>query len=233
MRPIRFILGALVLMGLLPLRAAAEDIQVTPMSYDYGDVAVGTTKSASFVLESLGPSSLVISEVRVLAEGNDWSSAASTPLPNLLPEGRYITVQVDFSPSIEGQQAAWLFIDSDSLGEENLFIPLTGTGIPATEDPVALMEALLAFVDDAVASGTLTGAGPTPTAADGRLGAFVNMLEATQDLILAGDTAAACEQLTDAYLRVDGSTPPSDFVTGDAAAPLRTLIQALRAALGC
>jgi len=236
MKPIRFILGALTLglLGLLPLQAAASDIQVTPMSYDYGDVAVGQSRSTTFQLESMGPTALMIYAVSIDPPSDSFAiTALSTFVPQAFPVGVRLDVTVTFEPASEGAQTANLYIVNNSSGEEQLKLPLTGTGIPATQDPAALMEELLAFFDEAVANEALSGAGPTPTAAAGRLGAFANMLEAAQALILAGDTAAACEQLTDAYLRVDGNTPPPDFVAGTAAAELMARILALRAALGC
>jgi hypothetical protein len=65
------------------------------------------------------------------------------------------------------------------------------------------------------------------------LKALRNMIEASGDLIRAGDTAAACRQLLDAYRKTDGQPRPPDFVTGEAAWGLAAMIQDLMLSLGC
>ena len=67
----------------------------------------------------------------------------------------------------------------------------------------------------------------------GRLKALRNMIEAAGDLIAAGDYEVACQQLQDAYDRCDGEFPPPDFVEGDAADDLATMILELMADLVC
>jgi TolB protein len=91
---------------------------------------------------------------------------------------------------------------------------------------------ILQFFDESVDAGTLVGDGPGHSG-EGRLKALRNMLRAAADLINAGNTAGACQQLRDAYLRTDGNPRPPDFVTGPAALELAARILELRAALGC
>jgi hypothetical protein len=59
------------------------------------------------------------------------------------------------------------------------------------------------------------------------------MLEAAGDLIDAGRTAEACQQLQDAYQRTDGLPRPPEFVAGPAASTLAQMILDLMAVLGC
>jgi hypothetical protein len=107
-------------------------------------------------------------------------------------------------------------------------LTLAGAGVPF--DAQAL--ALLAFFDDAVARGDLTGDGPGASG-PGRLGALRGMIEAAGDLLEHGRTLNACAQLEAARQRTDGAFPPPDFVAGPAAPELEAEITALRAHLDC
>jgi hypothetical protein len=114
----------------------------------------------------------------------------------------------------------------------DVFVWLAGTGVEAEPTPEELIAEILTFFDAAVADGSLSGSGPGGSAG-GRLGALRNMLVTAQALIDAGDVAAACTQLLDAYNRTDGHPIPPDFVQGDAAPALAAMIADLRSLLAC
>jgi hypothetical protein len=95
------------------------------------------------------------------------------------------------------------------------------------------IDGIRSFFDDAVAMGTLGGNGTTATSSDGKLTAFANMLAQADALIGIGDLQGACTQLLAAYAKVDGLTPPPDFVTGPAIEDLAEMIQDLMDSLGC
>lgn len=68
MKTLRLLTGALALvLLLLPLRATAENIGVTPDAWDYGDVLIGDSADMSFTLESLGPDTpLRVDMIRIM-----------------------------------------------------------------------------------------------------------------------------------------------------------------------
>ena len=99
--------------------------------------------------------------------------------------------------------------------------------------PDEQVQAILDAFDDAVATGYLYGDGPNAKSAAGRQRALRNMLRASGDLIRDGLIAEACQQLLDALRRMDGESPPPDFVAGDAASDLAAMIHNLRGSLGC
>jgi hypothetical protein len=107
---------------------------------------------------------------------------------------------------------------------------LSGTGV--TLDPSDTLGTILVFFDASVTAGTLVGSGPGGSG-PGRLTALRNMLEAAGDLIDAGQAEKACNQLLDAVLRIDGVSPPPDFVAGTAVPELATQVQTLRTSMGC
>jgi hypothetical protein len=97
---------------------------------------------------------------------------------------------------------------------------------------ISTIDAILTFFDDSVADGTLTGDGPG-NSANGRLNALRNMLEMAGDLIAIDDIEGACGQLKAASMKCDGTSPPSDFVSGDSAEDLYDMILDLMTELGC
>ena len=117
----------------------------------------------------------------------------------------------------------------NSTSVDNLMARVTGVEELSPEEEIAR---ILDFFDTSVESETLEGDG-TGNSAEKRLNALRNMIEAARDLIAAGDIDAACQQLQDVYNRTDGETPPPDFVTGEAASELATMILELMAEIGC
>jgi hypothetical protein len=88
------------------------------------------------------------------------------------------------------------------------------------------------FFDENVDGGTLVGVGPGGSA-NGRLGAFRNMLENSNNLIADGNITGACQQLLVAMEHCDGIIPPPDFIGGDAVFELWSKMDELWLTLGC
>ena len=59
------------------------------------------------------------------------------------------------------------------------------------------------------------------------------MLEAAGNKLENGSIRGACRKLMEVYEKTDGNPKPPDFVAGDAASELASMIQDLRASLGC
>jgi len=134
----------------------------------------------------------------------------------------------------EGSDAKIVLRWDQHLPRYRISLMRQGDEIIMTAEPsiVFNVEDLLDFIDDSVVAGTLEGDGPG-NSADNRLNAIKNMIEAASDLIDAGDTSRACQQLLDAYKKCDGAPKPPDFVSGPAASTLAGMIQQLRDNLGC
>ncbi|MBI4529237.1 MAG: hypothetical protein HY695_36020 [Deltaproteobacteria bacterium] len=56
-----------------PLPAAAEDVDVAPTSWDFGDVELGTSRTHIFTLDSLGPTPVYIFLVRLTTDAEGRS----------------------------------------------------------------------------------------------------------------------------------------------------------------
>jgi hypothetical protein len=228
-----FLVGCVMLAA--PQWAAAEGIQVNPTAWDYGDVEVGQSRSLIVTITSTEPIPLRVESVEIIDdETGSFSIVSDAPPPTVsLDEGYTLDVTVEFTPSGLGMHSATLYIRSDAEDpDDDFFVPLFGVGVEADGEPGERMAETIGFFDDSVALGSLDGSGPG-NAAQGRLRAFGNMLDAADDLIEAGEFELACEQLWDAYDRADGFHPPPDFVVGDASEELAGMILDVIIALGC
>jgi hypothetical protein len=111
-------------------------------------------------------------------------------------------------------------------------VPLRGADVESEPPPEERIAEIREFFDASIGTGDLVGDGPGGSG-QGRVNVLRNMIEAADDLIEVGDTAGACQQLSDAYRRSDGKFLPPDFVTGDDASELAIMIQNLMTYLGC
>lgn len=98
--------------------------------------------------------------------------------------------------------------------------------------PSEQVEAVVNYIETAIAAGDLVGVG-SGNSADKKVQALINMIGAAGDLLEAGQTIEGCQQLAAIYLKVDGTTPPPDFVTGNAREDLASAIQGLRNRYKC
>jgi hypothetical protein len=213
---------------------ATPEILVAPLAFDFGDVEVGESKSTVVTISNIGSIALTVSAITQQAGWDtDFSIASAPALPVIIPPGTTRDVNIVFTPSSVGPATtSELAIESDDNDQSVVLVSFNGAGVPAEIPPSQQIEDILAFIDDSVAAGTLHGEGPGKSAAN-RLNALKNMIEASGDLIVAGDTATACSQLQDAYQKTDGQPRPPDFVAGFAASGLAGMIENLRDSLGC
>ena len=223
----------------------AEEISVTPSSWNFGEVEVGASGSATFTASSGGPTAVWIYLVQVTPDGTDtqvcgvdvacdFSITSAPGLPLELPAGESVKLDVKFAPSAAGPSEAYLnIVTNDADGEDDLFIHLTGVGVePPSDDPADMMAALLDFFDESVAAGMLRGIGPGRSA-EHRLHAYRMMLVTAAFLIDKDADLLACFALRVVRDKAEGAPRPPDFVDGPAREELVTQIDGVRDALGC
>ncbi len=118
------------LMLFAPLPALAENIEVTPEEMDYGKAWVGDPKAEVFVLESMGPTPLMVFSVEVTDDPtSSFSITDMTPIPPELDPGETMDVEVAFSPTAEGNHSARITIVCNDRETPILWVPLTGEGL--------------------------------------------------------------------------------------------------------
>ncbi len=153
----------------------------------------------------------------VFTGGPDGISA--TPL-TILHETEYFGWSVSHAGDIRGNGQNFIL-----AGEE-----FGGAYLYAL--PVVTIDALMAFFDQSVANGTLTGIGTGKTA-QMRLQIFGIILSSTNWQLNNGRTEIACKLLRMAVKTCDQSPTPADLVTGPAAPKLSQMLYDLIETLPC
>jgi hypothetical protein len=221
-----FVFAVLVLLlaiGFTWALAESDPVSITPSSYDFGEVEVGTKSMVIFTLSSTD-SDLVFGGAELFGS-YDFQTTAMPGIGTPVTDAG-VEVEVTYTPSGAGvDNGQMLVVVLDGMNYY-LVENLTGVGVVVGQDPLAEIEEMLTFFDDSVADGTLIGSGAGKSA-DNRRNALRNMIEAVSDLIQNGDKETACQQLWDAYEKTDGIVPPPDFVQGEAAQELAQMIMDL------
>ncbi|MHC4865586.1 MAG: ELWxxDGT repeat protein [Planctomycetota bacterium] len=192
------------------------NIEVSPEVYDFGDVELGSSSSAIITITNPAGGTyedpLTLLDIS-LAEGGSGSFAVTAnPAGSVVQPGESVDVGIVFTPSAEGYVSTTVQIASDDPVYPLIEVPLGGVGVFEELPP--------------------EGDGPGGSA-ENRLSALQNMIEACGDLIEDGLHEDACDQLAAALKKCDGQPKPPDFVAGDAAPVVESMIEVLRATLGC
>lgn len=103
-------------------------LSITPSSFSFGNVAIGTTDSQTVQLSNTGTAALTVSQVSVT--GSAFSTTGLT-LPLTLNPGQASTFNAQFSPTSTGGASGSLTITSNAPGSPAT-VALTGTGAAAT-----------------------------------------------------------------------------------------------------
>ena len=109
--------------------AGVADINLQA-SYDYGDVVVGTTNIAYIAIQNLGTGDLTVTNL-TLTGSADIALAAGTPTTYVIPAGRQVVVQVEYTPSATGIVSTTMTVTSDDGATPSVTSTLSGNGVPA------------------------------------------------------------------------------------------------------
>jgi hypothetical protein len=146
--------------GIPPL--ADQDIDVSPLSLDFGSVEQGTSAALSTTIRNLGESDLTVTAL-TLAGSADFSLNASLPqLPFLVPAGGAVDVQVDYTPADIGADSGTLAIESDDPDEPSVSVSLAGSALAAPDidvSPLALDFGSVVILSTATQTVTLQNLG--------------------------------------------------------------------------
>jgi hypothetical protein len=103
------------------------DISVTPLSYDFGNVKLKKSKTASFKVKNNGKSDLLIltsitgTDLTMFTITSGGGSKAIKP-------GKTFTIKVVFKPTSTGPKISNLGITSNDPNRPTIDIPLSGRG---------------------------------------------------------------------------------------------------------
>ena len=203
---------------------AVPDIEVSPISHNFGKVKLGTSRTIVVTISNVGNGKLTISGIGLETD----FAITSAPTASIVVEPFSTTdVEIRYAPTVIGYNSAVLKITSDDPDESIVEVQLSAVGIKIT--PIAN---IIAFFDTSVDKGTIVGDGQGKSSQK-RLNALRNMIEAAGDLIEDKLFEEACQQLLDVFKRIDGQPKPPDFVTGKAVPELASMVQDLMVSLGC
>ena len=208
------------------------EIEVTPSSYNFGDVEWKASDTAILTISNTGDESLSISGITINDDFNVFSSdidPLSLPI-NLLP-GEFREIVLSFTPNAIQTYEGSLVIESNDADEPIVEIPLSGNGV-ISESPSEQVTAVTDYIQDSISIGQLTGEGEGESS-DKKVNALINMIEAAGNLLENGQLLEGCEQLASLYKKVDGDSTPPDFVSGPAIYELSNIIQELMSYYGC
>lgn len=105
------------------------EIDVSPLSHDFGDVTVGDTSSQIFTVRNSGYKPLEIFNIWISGT-TDYTATHNCPIPpDMLDIARRCEITVTYVPTTEGQQSAYLGIESNDPDEGLIEIPISGTGV--------------------------------------------------------------------------------------------------------
>ena len=125
-------------------QADAPDISVTPLTYDFRNVKVKKSKSASFKVQNNGKADLLIS---TSIKGTDVSMFTITSgggVSKTIKPGKTLTIKVSFKPTSAGSKSSTLEITSNDPDTPTIDIPLTAT-LPATTPDISVAQTTLDF----------------------------------------------------------------------------------------
>jgi hypothetical protein len=106
----------------------APEVVLAPEGYDFGTLEAWCTDSYGFVISNSGDADLTISGVE--AEGGDavFSVELETPLPWTLGPGEQQVARAVFAPTLEGEYAGSLTVESDDPTNPTAAATLDGAG---------------------------------------------------------------------------------------------------------
>jgi hypothetical protein len=206
------------------------DINVVPLSHDFGQVEVGSSESVVITIYNDGDSPITIESATFqTGSSEDYSITSFFFPPVVFSSGGRFNIEITFAPSAGGPSQAVLEIVNSDPDEPLVEVVLTGRG---PGDPLEQIEEINDFVQASVDGGTLVGKG-SGSSARNRLRTFVNKLQTVETLIEQELFPKACALLKSAYKHADGLDSPKDFVEGEARAELAAKIEELITALDC
>jgi hypothetical protein len=207
---------------------AGPVIEVTPEQVDFGEVVIGASAPQIVTVGNTGDDPLLLEAIELVDAVGTGFALLLPPLPTEILPGGSLEIGIEFRPRDEGSVLALLRITSGDPDTPVVEVVVEGSGVPDDDQAMAL----LAFFDEAVASGELVGNGPPPRART-RLRVLRHLIESAGDRLDRGRGRRACAQLEIARRRTDGLPRPPDFAAGPAAPALEAGIAQLRSSLGC
>jgi hypothetical protein len=112
----------------LTVSISLPKISVTPTAYDFGNVKVKKTKTASFKVKNNGKADLFISTSITGTDVSMFTITSGGVVTKTIKPGKTLTIKVAFKTTSIGSKSANLEITSNDPVRPTIDIPLSGTG---------------------------------------------------------------------------------------------------------
>ena len=132
-----------ILVTVLPsrLRAAANELSISPTSLRYGDVVIGQSQTLLVAVINNGQTSITISSVD---SSNSKFKVSKLKLPQVLATGKGLEVSVTFAPTAKGWVGGHVTVISNASNQA-LKLEVGGAGV--TRETVTASPASISFGD--------------------------------------------------------------------------------------
>ncbi len=209
------------------------DINVVPLSHDFGQVEVGSSESVVITIHNDGGDPIAIYDANFPdGSSGDYSITSFFFPPVYFGAGGQFNLTIEFAPSVNGPSQDILQIINSDPDQPLVQVVLTGEGTGGETTPTEQVEQINDFVKTAVDDRTLIGTGGGSSARN-RLRTFAKKLQIVESLIEGEFFSEACMLLKSVYKHCDGLGKPKDFVEGVARSDLAAKIEELITALDC
>lgn len=146
----------------VPLTGVGTTAELSPISINFGTVALGVTTAAKTVtLTNVGTATLTISSISITGTSSGDYLQTATTCGASLAAAASCTVSVEFTPTATGTRTAALSVSDNAAGSPQQ-VPLTGIGTTAKLSAVSLsFGSVTVGTTSAAKSVTLTNVGTT------------------------------------------------------------------------
>jgi len=131
---------------------AAPDIAVNPTSHNFGETAIGASRTQTIVVSNTGSANLQVTATTLSGANAAEFAVASGGATFTLASGATRNVVVSFKPASVGSKSANLTFASNDADENPLMVTLMGNGATITTPDIAVNPAAHNYGD--VATGT-------------------------------------------------------------------------------
>ena len=114
-----------------PNCSIAEDAEVYPKQFDFGNVEVGSTETTSVRISNISGSKVDYLSVAFYGDTCGVFSVVTSPVPTTIPESETVEIQIGYSPSSSEQCSADFYIYTDGSPLPSSIVTFTGTGVEA------------------------------------------------------------------------------------------------------
>jgi hypothetical protein len=217
-----------------PCDTTQFDIDISPTSHDFGEVALGASKTLAVTISNTGCGALTVNGVSI---DTDFAITSFSPASIIVPPNEAKQLKITYTPTILGHNSAVLKVYSNDADEPVVEVQLSATGILIPPPPSQQIADILAFFNEAVEEGTIQSTlpkfGKCMNHNDFNLQLMRYMINDVKSAIEREKCNHVCAKLNLLYLNCDGKKMPPDLVTGTAVPELANMIQVLMQTLSC